>query len=47
MLGDLRDASGRPRGLLRALAVVLALLLALPLTAFAVSLLRDLADAVW
>ncbi len=42
VLRTLRDESGKPSGAIRALALVVALLLALPLTLFVTGLLRSL-----
>jgi hypothetical protein len=44
VLNSLRDPSGRPRLRVRALALVVALLLAGPLTVFVVRLLQALFD---
>lgn len=46
VLGALRDKSGKPSGAIRALAVLIALLLALPLTLFVSGLVRDLAGSL-
>ncbi len=47
MLGALRDKSGKPSGLIKALAALIALLLALPLTLFVGGLVSDLADKLF
>ncbi len=47
MLGALRDDSGKPNAAVRGLALLVALLLAFPLTIWVVHLLRQAIDAAY
>lgn len=47
MLRSLRDRDGRPNVLARALGVVVALLLAFPLTALALDVVEELLSALY